>query len=508
MLSLFPRANRHTLQLRTDHLTERDKAFCTPLQALDDAESSASTLLSVSRLTDLPAAEIDLQDGDMEILSSDLTGLVEGVRSKKWTSTRMHHAFIRATRRAQLACNPVTVPNFATALRRAKELDDEFAKNGELAGPLHGIPFSIKEQYHIKGLTTTVGYTAWIQDGKAEEDASLAHIVYHLGGTILAKTNIPQTMLSFECRNPLYGRTTNPYSPGHTCGGSSGGEAALLASDGCAAGFGSDIGGSLRIPSGYCGIYALKPTKGRLPSHGAKAARGGFEAIPVAVAQMCRSAADVELLTRIIIPLLHPAADNSGLDPREAQERFGAEPLRPSPLRPAWFDPLRVSQARRRPLRIGHYSCDGIVKTSPACLRAMRESVAVLQDAYGSDVELVSIEPQALRSIEAMRIFLHAVGSDGFDGLLAPLKSGKVKEPMDCSLFLPVFASRAASWLRKVIYWILRYAIRDHGLSHILNGGGRKTAGQHFETVAQRDQFEEDFNKRIWKGYNLDAIIW
>lgn len=109
------------------------------------------------------------------------------------------------------------------------------------------------------------------------------------------RSNVPQTMLSFECNNPLFGRTTNPHSAAHTCGGSSGGEAALLASDGSAAGFGSDIGGSLRIPTGYCGIYALKPTKGRIPSKGTASARDGFEAINVSVAQMCRSAGDVEL---------------------------------------------------------------------------------------------------------------------------------------------------------------------------------------------------------------------
>lgn len=77
-------------------------------------------------------------------------------------------------------------------------------------------------------------------------------------------------MLAFECRNPLWGQTTNPYSKNHTCGGSSGGESALLASDGSALGFGSDIGGSLRIPVGFCGVYALKPSGGRFPDRGAK----------------------------------------------------------------------------------------------------------------------------------------------------------------------------------------------------------------------------------------------
>jgi Asp-tRNA(Asn)/Glu-tRNA(Gln) amidotransferase A subunit family amidase len=90
------------------------------------------------------------------------------------------------------------------------------------------------------------------------------------GAIIYAKTNIPQTMFAFECSNPVWGRTTNPYNENYTCGGSSGGEAALLAMDGSAIGIGSDIGGSLRIPAAYCGIYSLKPGGGRVSYVGAK----------------------------------------------------------------------------------------------------------------------------------------------------------------------------------------------------------------------------------------------
>lgn len=77
-------------------------------------------------------------------------------------------------------------------------------------------------------------------------------------------------MFAFECSNPVFGRTTNPYNEDYTCGGSSGGEAALLAMDGSAAGIGTDIGGSLRIPTAYCGIYSLKPASGRVSYFGAK----------------------------------------------------------------------------------------------------------------------------------------------------------------------------------------------------------------------------------------------
>lgn len=92
----------------------------------------------------------------------------------------------------------------------------------------------------------------------------VVNVLLEAGAVPFVKTNIPQTMFAFECSNPLWGRTTNPYNDQYTCGGSSGGEAALLAMDGSALGIGSDIGGSLRIPTAYCGIYSLKPGSQRV----------------------------------------------------------------------------------------------------------------------------------------------------------------------------------------------------------------------------------------------------
>lgn len=90
------------------------------------------------------------------------------------------------------------------------------------------------------------------------------------GAIPIVKTNVPQTMFAFECNNPIWGRTLNPWSSEYTCGGSSGGEGAILGLDGSAFGIGSDIGGSLRIPAAYCGIYSLKPGFGRISKLGAK----------------------------------------------------------------------------------------------------------------------------------------------------------------------------------------------------------------------------------------------
>lgn len=94
------------------------------------------------------------------------------------------------------------------------------------------------------------------------------------GAIPIVKTNVPQTMLAFECSNPLWGCTTNPWSAAHTPGGSSGGEGALLSADGSAVGIGTDIGGSLRIPASYCGVFAFKPSVGRVASDGFRSTCG------------------------------------------------------------------------------------------------------------------------------------------------------------------------------------------------------------------------------------------
>ena len=105
------------------------------------------------------------------------------------------------------------------------------------------------------------------------QNTQLVQQLRRAGAVLLAKTNVPQTMLSFECANPLFGRSASPWSRAHTCGGSSGGEGALLAGAGAALGLGSDIGGSLRIPAAYCGIYSLKPGQLRFSKYGARCKR-------------------------------------------------------------------------------------------------------------------------------------------------------------------------------------------------------------------------------------------
>jgi Asp-tRNA(Asn)/Glu-tRNA(Gln) amidotransferase A subunit family amidase len=151
----------------------------------------------------------------------------------------------------------------AEALKTAQEHDEYQNTHNDTLGPLHGVPYTLKDTFNVAGCDTTVGLSRYVNQ-PAETSSPVHTTLIKMGAIFLSKTNVPQTLLSMECNNPLFGKTTHPVvSGGFTCGGSSGGEAAVLARNGTAIGFGTDIGGSLRIPAGWSGVCSLKPTKGR-----------------------------------------------------------------------------------------------------------------------------------------------------------------------------------------------------------------------------------------------------
>ncbi|OHW98182.1 acetamidase protein [Colletotrichum incanum] len=136
------------------------------------------------------------------------------------------------------------------------------AKHGKPIGPLHGIPVTLKDQFNVQGCDSTLGYVGR-SFKPAEDDAVVVKIMRSLGAVIIAKSNLPQSIMWCETENPLWGLTTNPWNEKYTPGGSTGGEAALLACQATVLGWGTDIGGSIRIPSHMMGLYGFKPSVSR-----------------------------------------------------------------------------------------------------------------------------------------------------------------------------------------------------------------------------------------------------
>ena len=173
--------------------------------------------------------------------------------------------------------NAVVVKRYDAARAEAAEIDRSRAQ-GKALGPLGGVPMTVKESFDVAGAATTAGLTARAGH-RAAADAEMVARLRGAGAILLGKTNVPQLLMANETDNPLYGRTNNPWSLERAPGGSSGGEAAIVAAGGSALGLGTDFGGSVRLPASSCGVHALKPTTGRLTLAGHVALRRGQEAI-------------------------------------------------------------------------------------------------------------------------------------------------------------------------------------------------------------------------------------
>ena len=162
--------------------------------------------------------------------------------------------------------NAVVQLTAAAARKEADEADAALAR-GEIKGPLHGVPITVKDTLETAGVICTGG-TKGRANFVPKADATAVARLRAAGGIILGKTNVPELAGAAETDNLVYGRTNNPYDLTRTPGGSSGGEAAIIAAGGSPLGLGTDAGGSIRIPAHYCGLAAIKPTSGRVPRTG------------------------------------------------------------------------------------------------------------------------------------------------------------------------------------------------------------------------------------------------
>lgn len=184
------------------------------------------------------------------------------------------------------------------ALAEARAAEEAVIRNAKL-GRLHGVPISIKSSIAVAGLKFECG-SPTRKGTIATEDAALVRRLKKAGAIILGNTNVPEMLMAYETSNPLYGRTNSAWDVSRTPGGSSGGEAAAIAAGLCAAGIGSDGGGSIRVPAHFSGICGLKPTPGRIPITGHWPESGGPFALLGVVGPMARSAEDLEIIFGVV----------------------------------------------------------------------------------------------------------------------------------------------------------------------------------------------------------------
>ncbi len=185
------------------------------------------------------------------------------IRSGETTSREVVESHLERIENVNGAVNSVVEVRPDEALAAA-DAADAAQRAGRPLGPLHGVPFSVKTNIDVAGYATTDG-SVYLADRVASSDAPVVERMRGAGGVVLARTNMPDLGLRINTESSLYGAAHNPWRRGRTTGGSSGGEAASIASGMSPIGLGNDIGGSLRNPAYACGIASIKPSRGRVP---------------------------------------------------------------------------------------------------------------------------------------------------------------------------------------------------------------------------------------------------
>ncbi|HAK51900.1 MAG TPA: amidase [Gammaproteobacteria bacterium] len=221
--------------------------------------------------------------------------LGKAIRDKTISATEMLEYFLDRVDQYNPALNAIVVEDFERAREFAKEADRAIAR-GEDWGPLHGVPITLKESYEVAGLITTRGNPMW-KDKRATDDALPVTRLKQLGVNLFGKTNVPYNLADMQSYNDIYGTTNNPWD--HECspGGSSGGSAATLAAGMTGLECGSDIGGSIRNPAHFCGVFGHKPTWGLLPPRGHAAPGVLAQSDLTVIGPLARSAVDLEVAT-------------------------------------------------------------------------------------------------------------------------------------------------------------------------------------------------------------------
>jgi amidase len=273
------------------------------------------------------------------------------------------------------------------ALAAARDVDE-----GKVAGPLAGVPFSIKDSIEVAGTVCSAGTVGYRRRDASAEDATLVARLRRAGAIPLARTNLPDLLFAFESDNLLFGRTNNPYNLQRTSGGSSGGESALIAACGSPFGLGSDAAGSVRLPAHYCGIASIKPTSGRLARTGHVPPAGGWIETLWQIGPMARRVEDLWTMMPILL----------GADGRD-------QTVVPMP-----FERRPDTLAR---LRVAFFTDNGILAAEPETAAVVQSAAKALADA----VRLVE-ERRPPRVEESYRLEMEMLGPDGGDGLRDFLK--------------------------------------------------------------------------------------
>lgn len=412
-----------------------------------------------------------LTQAELNVVQGDISELVRDVQAGKLDPHSILDAYAKVAVSAQERTNCVTEVMVDAA--------HEWLRRGDinLEGPLAGIPISLKDNIAVGGFDTTVGYSQFIGN-KSQNDGPMVQLLKEAGAVPYVKTNVPITLLSFESTNDVWGRCVNPHNSSFSPGGSTGGEAALLALGG-RIGIGSDVAGSVRVPAHWSGIYSLRCSTGRWPKHGMCTSMPGQEGVPSVFSPMARTINDLAYFTKSLI--------------RTEPWKYDCT-VHPFSWREEIFEQYRNKPA----MRVGIMRTDGIVDPSPACKRALETAEAALRQAGHTIVEIDPPSPN-----EALYLGANLLNADGCQTFKKFFSLGEWEDAgaRQMSRYM-----RLPRIVKHLYYLWVKYVRRDDIWAGLLKDWHPKTTKENWELVSRREAYRMQWFQ-WWNEENIDFLL-
>ncbi|KAF9236038.1 amidase signature enzyme [Melanogaster broomeanus] len=394
---------------------------------------------------------------DKQILSQPVSSIVASVQTSSLHPSDVLTAYAKRALQAHAQTNCLTEIMIAPAER--------WARDATRSGPLAGVPVSLKDLLAVKGYDSCIGYSA-LSGKPLNCDGALIRLLRDAGAVPYVKTNVPLTMLSFEATNDVFGVTENPHKKGYSSGGSSGGESALLALGGSRIGVGTDVAGSVRAPSHYSGVYAIKSSMHRFLKAGSVSSIPGQEGVPATHSPMAKTLEDLETFWRAVFQMKPWEYDYSVLNIPWREVKLPVD----------------------RPLRWGVLWDDGVVAPTPACLRALKMVTEVLEK---NGHEIVTLNPPS--PYEGLQIASQLLLADGGKTASKPFR------------MIPAFrALRLPRFVMKVYAWYLRYIRRDPIYAGLVENFYEKDVAEYYALIARREDYRARWFK-VWRDTDVEG---
>ncbi|XP_040264432.1 vitamin D3 hydroxylase-associated protein-like isoform X1 [Bufo bufo] len=402
------------------------------------------------------------------ILSLPLVELVEQLKKGSLSPETVLHVYMEKSLEVNKEVNCLTdfLSECETQVQEVKKQQEK--------GLLYGVPITLKDNIGYKGHNSTCGLVHFLGVEDAE-DCAVVKVLKKQGAIPFVKTNVPQSLINFDCSNSIYGQTLNPHNHKKTCGGSSGGEGALIAGGGAILGVGTDVVGSIRMPSSFCGICGLKPSGERISNLGVLDPVSGMKSAVSMPGPMARDVDSLALFMKAVL-----CDDLFQLDPTVPPVPFNDE----------------IYNSRKR-LTIGFYDTDGYFLPHPSMRRAVQETKTLLEEAGHKLVPFPPIRIEYALNDLCVRGFFADGGTTLAEKFLPDIVDPNLKQQLFLYKIPNIVKKMAAFFMRPVFPRIANHVEAHCGCSSV------KDLWKHYTAIKK---YRCDFISE-WRKLGLDALL-